>query len=74
MKAKDIRTMTVEEIESKLPELRDKLFKQKFQKVLGQSDNPHKIGHTRKDIARLLTILTEKRFYDGQQAGKEKKD
>ncbi len=73
MKAKEIRSMTVEEIESKIAELQDKLFKQKFQKALGQSDNPHKIRHTRKDIARLLTILAEKRSNDGKETGKEKK-
>jgi len=61
MKVKDIRSMTGDEINNKLEELRDKLFKQKIQKSLGQSDNPHKLGNTRRDIARLLTILSEKR-------------
>ncbi len=61
MKAKEIRTMTLDEIEIKLTELKDKLFKQKLQKALGQADNPYKIRNTRRDIARLLTILNEKR-------------
>lgn len=73
MKAKDIRSMTVDEIESKLAELQDKLFKQKFQKALGQSENPHKIRHTRKDIAKLLTIRAEKRSNHGDERGKEEK-
>jgi large subunit ribosomal protein L29 len=60
MKIKDIRNMTQDEIENKLVEMKDKLFKQKIQKSLGQSDNPFKIKNTRKDIARLLTILAEK--------------
>lgn len=61
MKSKEIRSMTVDEIESKLTELQDKLFKQKIQKTLGQSENPFKIRDTRRDIARLITILAEKR-------------
>jgi large subunit ribosomal protein L29 len=60
MKIKDIRSMTRDEIENKLVEMKDKLFKQKIQKSLGQSDNPFKLRNTRRDIARLLTILAEK--------------
>ncbi|MCK4836991.1 MAG: 50S ribosomal protein L29 [Candidatus Aminicenantes bacterium] len=60
MKIKDIRSMTRDEIENKIVELKDKLFKQKIQKSLGQSDNPFKLKNTRRDIARLLTILAEK--------------
>jgi large subunit ribosomal protein L29 len=60
MKSKEIRSMTIDEIQSKLTELQDKLFKQKIQKTLGQSENPYKIRDTRRDIARLITILAEK--------------
>lgn len=70
MKAKEIRSLTVDEINNKLIEFQDKLFKQKFQKALGQSENPYKIRNTRKDIARMLTILAEKRSNNG----KEKKE
>ena len=71
MKAKEIRSMTVDEITSKLVELRDKLFKQKIQKSLGQADNPYKIRHTRRDIARMETILAEKRSSDGDKDTKQ---
>lgn len=67
MKAKEIRAMTADEIQNKLTELQDKLFKQKIQKSLGQADNPFKLKETRKDIAKLLTILTEKRSKDGKE-------
>ena len=40
-------------MESKLAELKDKLFKQKFQKTLGQAENPYKIRQTKRDIAKL---------------------
>ncbi len=67
MKAKEIRSMTVDEIENKITEFQDKLFKQQIQKSLGQSENPYKIKDTRRDIARLITILKEKRSEDGKE-------
>lgn len=67
MKAKEIRSMTVDEIENKLIESRDKLFKQRFQKALGQAENSFKLRDTKKDIAKMLTILAEKkRSNDGK--------
>lgn len=71
MKIKEIRSMTHDEIENKLFELQDKLFKQKIQKSIGQSDNPFKLRNTRRDIARLLTILGEKRTNDEKQDRKK---
>jgi large subunit ribosomal protein L29 len=68
MKVKEIRTMAVNEISSKLSELKDKLFKQKFQKTLGQAESPYKIRQTKRDIAKLMTILTEMRSKDGKDA------
>ena len=59
MKPKEIRSMTRDEIETKIGDLQDKLFKQRVQKSLGQSENPYKLRETRRDIARLKTILAE---------------
>jgi large subunit ribosomal protein L29 len=67
MKTKDIRIMNVNELEIKLTELKDKMFKQKIQKSLGQSETSNVVGKTRKDISKILTILTEKkRSEDGK--------
>ena len=68
MKTKEIRGFSVEEMETKLAELQDKLFKQKLQKTLGQLDNPYKLRQTKKDIAKILTVLTEKRYADGKKS------
>jgi large subunit ribosomal protein L29 len=76
MKAKEIRSMTESEIESKLAEFQDKYFKQRIQKSLGQAENPQKQANTKRDIAKLLTILAEKkRSNDGEskQSGNETK-
>ncbi len=67
MKSKEIRSLTEEELISKLAENRDKLFKQKIQKSLGQADDSGKLRDTKKDIARILTILNEKRKTNGKQ-------
>ena len=72
MKTKDIRAMAANEIESKLAEMKDKLFKQKFQKTLGQSENPYKIRQTKRDIAKFMTILKEMRSQNGNDAEKSK--
>jgi large subunit ribosomal protein L29 len=66
MKAEEIRSMTENEIEDKIAEFQDKLFKQRMQKSMGQAENPHKIRQTRKDIARFITILAEKRSNNGK--------
>jgi large subunit ribosomal protein L29 len=72
MKTKEIRSFSTEEMQTKLVELKDKLFKQKFQKTLGQAENPYKIRQTKRDIAKLTTILKEKGSEDGEIRKKSK--
>jgi len=72
VKTKEIRALSQNEMETKLIELKDKLFKQRMQKSLGQMDDPNKIRQTRRDMAKILTILSEMRSSDGKQAKKEK--
>lgn len=61
MKAKDIRELSVQEIETKLRETRETLLQNNLRKHTGQVDKPHTFKAYRKDIARLETILTEKK-------------
>jgi len=60
MKAGKLRELSEDELRSKETELKDKLFKLRFQHSLGQLDSPMKLKNIRKDIARLKTILREK--------------
>ncbi len=60
MNAKEIRQMTVEELNAKLKELKSELFNLRFQHAVNQLDNPHKIADVKHDIARVMTILNEK--------------
>ena len=59
MKVKDLRDMSVEELEVKLAELREELFNLRFQQATNQLDNPMRIVEVKKTIARILTILRE---------------
>ncbi len=60
MKASEIRDLSVDEIQSKVVDLKESLFNLRFQHEIGQLENPRKIGTTRKEIARLKTVLNEK--------------
>ncbi len=61
MKAKEIREMSSAELETKLKELKNELFNLRFQHAINQLDNPHKISDVKKDIARVMTVLREKK-------------
>ncbi|MBQ6021308.1 MAG: 50S ribosomal protein L29 [Clostridia bacterium] len=59
MKAAEIRKMSASELDAKLRELKDELFKLRFQQAINQLDNPMRISAVKKDIARVLTVLRE---------------
>jgi len=61
MKAQEARDMTADEIERKLKELKDNLFKVKIKLETKQVENTSQIRILKKDIARLNTILKEKK-------------
>ena len=60
MKAKDIRERSDDELRKSLSDLEEQLFKLRFQKSTGQIENPVKIREVRKDIARVMTVMTER--------------
>ncbi|NIO49128.1 MAG: 50S ribosomal protein L29 [Candidatus Aminicenantes bacterium] len=59
MKARELRELSEEELERKEAELKDQLFKLKFQHALGQLENAMKLKSIKKDIARIKTIIGE---------------
>ncbi len=61
MKIRELKEMSADEMAAKEVELREQLFKLRFQKSLGQLDSPMKIKNIKKDIARIQTLLTELR-------------
>lgn len=60
MKAAELRKMSSDELNAKLKELKEELFNLRFQLAINQLDNPNKITETKRDIARVLTVLQEK--------------
>ena len=60
MKANDLRNMTVEELQVKLKDLKTELFNLRFSNATGQLNNPMQLNSTKKDIARVQTILRER--------------
>jgi large subunit ribosomal protein L29 len=60
VKAEKIREMGSDELAAKQKELSEQLFRLRFQKALGQLDNPLRLREVRRDIARVQTILREK--------------
>jgi large subunit ribosomal protein L29 len=57
---KDIRKMSVEQINNKIADLKEELFNLKFQAALGNIEKPARMNEIKRTIARLKTILTEK--------------
>ena len=60
MKVKELRELSVEQLEKKLAELKSELFNLRFQLAINQLENPNRIPEVRHDIARVLTLLREK--------------
>jgi large subunit ribosomal protein L29 len=60
MKASEIRELSEGDLEKKIKELKEELFNLRFQHAINQLDNPIRLKHVRKDIARSLTILRER--------------
>ena len=60
MKANELREMSVAELETKLQDLKKDLFMLRMQLSTNHLDNPSRISATRRDIARVKTVLREK--------------
>ena len=61
MKADKVREMSDDELRTRERELQEQLFRLRFQKSLGQLDNALKIRETRRDIARVKTVMRQKK-------------
>ena len=66
MKANEIRNLSVEELDKKLADLKKDLFMLRMQHATNQLDNPLKIRETKRDIARVMTVMRELQASDKQ--------
>ena len=62
MKISKIREMSSPELKTELSELKSELFKLRFSLATNGLDNPMKIKEVKKDIARIKTVLTERKI------------
>ena len=68
MKINKIREMSSPDLEKELGELKTELFKLKFSLATNGLDNPMKIREVKKDIAKINTILTERKIAESKNA------
>jgi len=61
MRGKELRERSDDELRKSLGDLEEQLFKLRFQKSTGQIENPQKIREVRKNIARVQTVMNERR-------------
>ena len=59
MLARDLRELSDQELQTRLQDMREQYFKLRFQRSIGQLENPARLTMIRRDIARILTVLRE---------------
>jgi len=67
MLAKELRELSLDELMNKRAEYRDEIGRLKLKKSTGSTENPMKVRHVKRDLARVETVLREKRL--GQAKG-----
>jgi large subunit ribosomal protein L29 len=60
MRANELRDKSIDELNIRERELREQLFKLRFQRATGRMENPMKIRDVRREIARIKTLLNER--------------
>ena len=60
MKAADIKTMSVDQIDDEVLKLKKEQFNLRFQAATSQLEKTHRVDEVRKDIARIKTVLRNK--------------
>jgi large subunit ribosomal protein L29 len=61
VKAKELSNLSKEELLQKIKTLKEELFKLNIQRYGGRVDKPHMFGSVKKDIARIQTVLKQKK-------------
>lgn len=61
MKASELRELSIEELGHTLTDLTQELFNLRFQHATDQLENPMKLRQTKRDIARVKTVLRERK-------------
>jgi len=68
MKASEVRDLSSDEIRQKLDESTEELFNLRFQHATDQLENPMRLGHVKRDIARIKTVAKERELTSSGEA------
>ena len=68
MAKKEFKELTISELNDKLVDLKDELYKLRFQLAINQLENPMRITAVKKDIARVKTLIREIEIKDSKNA------
>ena len=69
MKAKELRKLSAEELNKKISESKKELFELRLKQSTGQLEKPSRVRELRKDVARMKTIINERK---NEEAGGDK--
>ena len=64
MKNKEIKKLSIDELKNKVNLLKKDLFNFRFRKINSQLESPAKVSQIKKDVAKLLTALNKKNWYE----------
>jgi large subunit ribosomal protein L29 len=70
-KPAELRDLPDEELRSRLEAAKEELFNLRFQLATGQLDNPMRIKTVRHEVARIMTVLTEREIAAGSEGEEE---
>ena len=68
MAKKEFKELTISELNDKLVDLKDELYKLRFHLAINQLENPMRITAVKKDIARVKTLIRENEIKNSQNA------
>ena len=60
MKVAEVRELTVDDLRAREKDLADQLFRLRLQKAMGQLESPIRLRTTRREVARIKTIIRQK--------------
>jgi large subunit ribosomal protein L29 len=71
-KPSELRELNLDELDQRLAEAKQELFNLRFQVATGKQDNSSRLGHVRKEIARLATLLREREIEAAEAAAQDR--
>ena len=67
MKASEVRDLSERELMEKISDLKAELFNLRFQHAINQLENPMRLSHVKKDIARVKTVIKQREISAANQ-------